>query len=379
MPGFQLTQGGTTYDLDLLGGVQTNGAALGTWSVDASNQIVVSPASGAPVTIATGWQFNSDNQLCLTSGGAQVYNFNTAAGIRPFYATRNAVLLVRPDRNNIFGFALRGNWDFDASTHELSFTINGVQSPLDGFVSDTRSRFMYFFSDKKDPSIRSILGFVGSWQQDPNDQLLLSFTYQTETPGQTGVFKLPAALSMDTSSNQLVYRYDKNGQTHEIQFVGFLTVSDNLQLTYDLDEQFSQAGDTQVNQTTFEIDAQFSSRNVNGDLELSVQKTAQATTITIGGSFTAVLGATNLQVGFEFSQTRSGSQISTTVGFSGSLTWNQSKSSIEWQFSGGSAGFSLMLSATDIVLGNARLDSRLNVQLSNGQLVGVTFMLGVSF
>ncbi|HKV40714.1 MAG TPA: hypothetical protein VJX67_15990 [Blastocatellia bacterium] len=214
-------QGGIVYSLDLLGGVQTDGAAFGAWSVDANNQIVVSPVSGAQISIPVIWQFNSDNQLCLSSGGAQVYNFNIATGIRPFYSTRDAVLLVRPDRNNIFGFALRGDWNFDDAAHELSSTINGTKSPLDGFVPDTRSRFMYYFSDKKNPSIRSILGFVGSWQQDPNDQLLLSFTYQMETPGKTGVFKLPKALSMDTSSNQLVYSYDKNGQTHEIQFVGF--------------------------------------------------------------------------------------------------------------------------------------------------------------
>jgi hypothetical protein len=378
MPGFQLTQGGTTYSFDLQGGVQVNAAAFGTWTVDASNQIAVTGSDGTHVSIPVVWQFNSNNQLCLSAGGAQVFNFNSTTGIRPFYATRDAVLQVRPDRNNIFGFNLLGTWDFDQTNHELSFTINGTKSPLDGFVSDTRSRFMYFFSDKQDPTIRSILGFVGTWGQDPNDQLLLDFTYQV-AGGTPGVFKLPKTLTIDTSSNQLVYRYDKNGHTHEIQFVGFLTLSDDLQISYSLDQQFSQTGAVQLGSTNLVIDTHFSSRNGDGDLELSVQKTAQATTISIGGGFTAVLGDTNLQVGFGFSQTRAGSQVTTTVGFSGNLSWNSGKSSVEWQFSGSSSGIALTLSATDIVLGDARIDFRLNLQTTNGQIAGVTFMLGINF
>ena len=60
MATFQLKKGNDTFDLDTGGAVSKSGAAIGKWSTNDSNQVVISKADGT-ITIDVTWQFNADN------------------------------------------------------------------------------------------------------------------------------------------------------------------------------------------------------------------------------------------------------------------------------------------------------------------------------
>src|SRR5262249_52521621 len=135
MPGFSLTKGTDTCDFDIAGTVSQGGTRIGVWATDKNNDIIVHKDAGGQDVYNATWQFNQDNQLTISSGGNPVFNFNRLAGVRPLYFTQNAVLKVRPNQNNTFSFDLHGEWDLDES-HNLTITMNGVPSIIDGFIQD---------------------------------------------------------------------------------------------------------------------------------------------------------------------------------------------------------------------------------------------------
>jgi hypothetical protein len=386
MPGFSLKKNQDTFNFDLAGGVTLNGNPVGQWNTNKTNQIVVTKSDGSSIPFDVSWQFNADNHMVLSSGGATVLDFNTVAGIRPFYSTVDAVLNIRPDKGNIFTFQLRGTWAV-SNDHVISFTINGVNSVIDGFFFDPRSRFMYHFVDKKNQLAASVLGFVGSWESftDQDGKPRVRFTYQKEpatdgTP-QTGTFELPKGVIINRSNNQLMYQYDRAGQTRQIQFVGTLAVSPDFVITYGLNRQVSGTGQQQVGATTFTFGAVINKQNFSGDLELLIKKadgTTGTTTLAIRGSFRGVRGSNSLMVGFTFEQTRGADKVTTTFGFQGSLSMKNG--SIQWTFASNSATKTIVLTVNvDIRLGDVNIDQALNLKLENGKVVGVTFLLGVSF
>jgi hypothetical protein len=381
MAGFSLTKGADKYDFDLTGPVNKNGQAAGTWTTSKDNKLVANDKNGnALASFDVTWQFNADNQLTLSSGGNPLFNFHTVAAMRPLLTTVNAVLNVRPDRNNTFNFDLRGEWDITA-THDLSLTINGIVSVIDGFIQDPRSRFMYHFFNKQDLTQESILGFVGAWQQrvDTTGTPLVDFQYKRED-GSSDTFTLPQGITINKTINQFMYQYNKAGHSFRVQFAGFLQVSEDFQLTYSIDRQVSQTGAEQVASTTFRIGATFKKNNFSGSLDVLVNKTdgtAGAFTLSISGSFTAMLGQTKLQAGFTFSQVRSGNTVTTAVGFAGSLQLKNGQ--VQWQFLKNAQTMTIAISAADIKLGPARIDARLNIVGQGGQILGVQMLFGVAF
>jgi hypothetical protein len=380
MAGFTLTKGTDKFDFDITGVVSKGGVRIGTWSTDKTNNILVAKDAGGQDSYTVSWQFNSDNQLTISSSGTAVFNFNSTQGIRPIYFTQNAVLKVRPDQNNAFGFDLRGEWDIDAN-HDLTLTINGVTSTLDGFIQDPRSRFMYHFFNKQNLMQESILGFVGQWDFANDDGTpLMKFSYKRED-GSTDTFALPKGIVVNRSINQFMYQYNKQNHTFAIQFVGLLQVSEDFKITYAIDRQVSQTGQEQVAATTFTIDAVLNKQNFSGDIEFSIKKTdgsTGSTTIGLSGNFTAKLGATQLQVGFTFSQVRGPNVVTTTFGFNGSLKF-ASGGQIVWAITKNATTLNVTISAADIKIGAARLDGRLNIVDQNGHIAGVQMLFGVAF
>ena len=283
-----------------------------------------------------------------------------------------------------FTFELRGDWSL-SETHDLTITINGKASTIDGFINDPRSRFMFHFSNKKALLQSSVLGFVGTWSEfvDPDGQPRLKFVYKRD--GQPdGEFVLPKGITIDKSMNQLMYEYDKNGNKRRIQLVGTLMISDDFTISYGLDRQTSADGQTQVGSTTFTFNAAFKKNNFTGDLDLAIVKqdgTVGSTTISISGKFTAVMGSTSLLAGFTFEQNRAGNKKTTTFGFSGKLQFNNNKGSIEWAFTTDNTTTKTITLAinVDINVGAVQLDARLNLTMEGGQTKGVTFFLGVGF
>ena len=388
---FELTQDDKTFTFDLTGNVTQDGDDAGVWTTNSDSRIVVLPraadatlpfdpdATAVPIaTFDVKWVFNENNQLTIQSAdGTEVVNLNTVGNI-PFFTTRDAVLSVRPDISHAFGFQLRGEWDITES-HDLSFTVGETTSVIDGTVQDSRSRFMYHFFDKENISINAVLGFVGSWESKTDDGIVtLDFVYSRED-GSTDTFSLPGSLVVHRGSNQLLYQYDKEGRTYEVQLIGFLRIGDDFQITYTLDRQESRAGETQTASTTFTIETTYSNDHFSSDVKLVVKKNdgTPGTTFTIAGSMTASLGQTKLSVGFAFSQIRDGETITNTVAFNGSLEFRNGL--IQWSFERNADTTTISISASDIRLGGARADARLNVIAENGQIQGIRALFGVSF
>ncbi len=370
MASFQLSNEAGTFDFDTAGG---------SWTTGESNQIVLITTDGSTLSFPVDWLFNDRNQLTIWSCGVEVFNFATA-GLRNSFETRNAVLRVQPDRSNPFVFELRGDWDMDQD-HNLTFTAGGLTSTLDGFLSDPLGRFIYHFADKDQPLNTSVLGFVGAWQSsvDANGTPLLAFEYQTESG--VGLFQLPAAAAINRSSNQLAYTYQKGNKTLSIDFQGTLLLGPDFQITYVVQPQASSSGDLMLASTTLGFDASMATANLHGDLELTVTKpdgSAGASTMTIGGQYQGVLGKSNLQIGFTFTQTfgGAGNQLTRTAAFNGSLAFTNGE--IQWTFSVTGTTVDLAIGA-DIKLGPIQLDARLNLPLGGGEVNGVIALLGVSF
>jgi len=383
MPGLQLSKNADNFVIDPLGTVTINNAAGGTWKTDQTNKIVVTKNDNTTVLFDVTWEFNTDNQLVVSAAGKK-FNFSEVPGNVPRYETRNAVLVVRPNKNQPFTFELRGDWSI-SETHDLTVTINGKASTIDGFINDPRSRFMFHFSNKKALLQSSVLGFVGTWSEfvDPDGQPRLKFVYKRD--GQAdGEFVLPKGVTIDKSMNQLMYEYDKNGNKRRIQLVGTLMISDDFTISYGLDRQTSADGQTQVGSTTFTFNAAFKKKNFTGDLDLAIVKqdgTVGGTTISISGKFTAVIGSASLLAGFTFEQNRAGNKTTTTFGFSGKLQFNNNRGSIEWAFTTDNTTTKTITLAinVDINVGAAQIDARLNLQMEGGQMKGVTFFLGIGF
>jgi hypothetical protein len=377
MSSFQLTKGAGIYEFDLAGGVSSGGSAVGSWTTNATNQIVT-----GSLAFDVAWLFNEKNQLTIQADNAEIFNF-AAAGLYNSFATRDTALIVKPDRSAAFSFALSGDWTL-SQDHNLTFTMGGIASTLDGFISDPIGRFIFHFANRDNVLETNVLGFAGSWQSkvDSSGTPLLDFHYQT-TSGE-GVFELPKAVAVNRSSNQLTYTYTKDNKNLSIDFQGTLMIGPDFNITYVVQPQVSSSGDPMVSSTTLSFGATLTQPNLHGDLQLTVTApngTLGDSTLTIGGQCQGVLGKTTLQVGFTFTQTfgGAGNQITRTAAFSGTLGFSGDQ--VQWTFSATGTTINLAV-GVDIKLGSVQLDARLNLPMDGGTagaMAGVTFLLGVSF
>jgi hypothetical protein len=382
MAKFTLISGNETLDFDSDGSVSQADTAVGNWRTTPDNQIQVKKQDGSSSVFDVGWKFNSDNQLILTSGTKEVFNFQSDTSVTPGFELRKGVLRFTPNRLSGFSFELRGEWDL-VGNHDLQLTINDRSTKIVGFINDAekKNRFLYIFKDNKRPLLLHRLQFEGRWTTPPTKEAALKFFYNRED-GTEDVFELPGDLTIDKTTNQLRYEYTKNGKK-SFDFEGALSVGPDFQVTYLIARTQTQTGETVVNESQIQIGAVLSKANFTGNLELSVRKSdGGSTTLTIGGSFTAVLATnTNLAAGFKFEQVRTSGQVtSTTFAFAGQLQI-KNNATVTWSFSTSNVTTkTINLSVgTEIQLGAAKIDARLNLTTANGKTQGVTFLLGVAF
>ncbi len=382
MAGLQLTKKDETFLIEPTGIVTQNATTVGKWNTDQANKIVVTKNDKTTISFDVTWEFNSDNQLVVSASGKK-FNFSEVPANIPRYETQDAVLVVKPIKDQPFSFELRAEWAL-TDKHDLSVTINIKTSEIDGFIHDPRSRFMFHFSNKKNLLQGSVLGFVGDWSEfvDDSGQPRLKFTYKRA--GQLdGEFVLPKGIVVDKSMNQLMYEYDKSGKKRRIQLVGTLMITEDFQINYALDRQTSPDGQQQVGSTTFTFNTAFKKKNFTGDLDLAIKKedgTVGSTTISIAGRFTAVLGSARLLAGFSFEQNRAGNKITTTFGFAGKLEFKQG--TIQWAFTTSNTTTKTITLSVNVdinISSSTQLDARLNLAMENGKLKGITFFLGVAF
>jgi hypothetical protein len=376
---FQLSHNGVAYDFDVAGSVSGAGNPTGSWTTNAANQIVATFAGAPGIAFDVDWLFNPQNQLTIRSQNVELFNFS-ASGLYNSFTTRDSALIVQPDRTAAFSFALYGDWTMSPD-HDLTLTVNGIASTLDGFISDPLGRFIFHFANKDNVLETSVLGFVGYWQSrvDAVGTPLLDFHYQTASGEK--IFELPKAVAVNRGSNQLAYTYAKDNKTLSIEFQGTLMIGPSFEITYVVEPQNSSSGEPMVSSTTLSFGATLTQPNLHSDLQLTLVKpdgTTGASTFTIGGQCQGMLGKTSLQIGFTFTQTfgGAGNQITRTAAFSGALAFQAGQ--VQWTFSAAGSTVDLAI-GVDIKLGAVQLDARLNLPMGGGGTSGVTFLLGVSF
>lgn len=374
---FKLKSGTDTFDFDINGNVSQAGAKIGKWTVTADDKISLTKDAGGTVSFDVAWHVNDLNQLELLQADATVFNFHSAPTVRPLYSVSQAVLVVKPDRNQAFSLRLHGDWTF-TKDFLLQFKIGALTSTFDGFLNDSdKSAFSYHFNNKAKVTQGFDLVFTGQWVQQPGS-LDLKFVYDKEgdAPGShTSFFDLPQGLTLEPSVNQFVYQYTKANQSHSIQLAGRLVIGTDFRLTYVLDDQVS-AG---VRTTTFQLNAEFHNTDTDGNLQLAFTKDGQTTTLTVGGGFTHVFGAVELQIGFQYSQTNNGTTTTSVIGFDGHLKAVNGNNNVTWSIQKAGETFTLDVTAHVSLGTTASLDAHLNVQSDSTGLVGVTAMFGFHF
>ncbi len=379
---FKLGSVAGEFELGIDGSASQGGAVVGNWRTTPDNQIQVKKADGTTMAFDVGWKFNADNQLVLLDGTKEVFNFQADRNVTPGLELRKSVLRFTPSRLGGFAFEIRGEWNL-TPTHDLEFVIGGRSSRLKGFISDAerKNRFLYIFKDVTRPALLHRLQFEGHWETPPSGTADLLFVY-TREDGSSDTFELPGTVVIDTTTNQLRYEYTKNGKK-TFDFEGTLVISPDFQITYLIGKTETTTGDTVVGSSVMRIGASFAKTTFSGNLELSVESAGGTRTLTIRGTFAAVLaGSARLAVGFTFEQAHtSGAVTSTTFAFAGELRL-KSGAVVQWAFSTtNTATKTINLSVgTDINLKNgAAIDARLNLTTAGGEVQSVTFLLGVSF
>ncbi|HMF96373.1 MAG TPA: hypothetical protein VKE96_18860 [Vicinamibacterales bacterium] len=365
-----------TFDLDANGTV----AQGGKWTTTPDNRILVVPAGGSQQTFDAAWRFNGNNQLVLQSGGADLFNFGADTSVTPRFETRNSVLRVTPNILNPFSFELRGEWGLTAN-HDLEFTpLGGALSTIVGFINSPEGKFIFFFADKARPLLKQKLGFAGVWRSSTAGEGQLAFDFRRED-GSIDTFELPGKVSVNKTTNQLRYEYQKGG-VQAIDFEGTLIVSEDLTISYHLLRRTSSTGEVVSGETTLSFGAVYQKNNFSGELELTLTKadgSASTTTLTIAGNFVGVLGKTNVAVGFAFSQVREGQTVKTTFALAGRVEFAAGQVVFSLKATGGATRQIALDVGAQIRLGPAGVDARLHVDLGAGGIQSVTFLLGVSF
>ena len=305
---FALDVNGTqcTFDTD---GIVTDAAnhVFGKWTTTDDNKIKVIPASGSNMELAVDWGFNAQNQLTIHSGGTEVLTLRISANGVPRMHLEKNVLIVDPDGDSDFKFPLKCQFGMTAAGN-LQVTFNGTDThELDGYLSDSRSRFRYEFFDKDmEGSVPNAFLLSGEWVQDKSKATEIRMEFKLADPAQAidgKALALPGQLKVEKHRNHLALVYEKNGATRRIQFLGSLEIKKGWKLAFRVDYESNGASKKMVVEmdTTFEFDT------VEGGIKLYVGKTKTATSqeITVGGSLKAKFVKSGISLSWDFQYTKS--------------------------------------------------------------------------
>ena len=378
---FKLTSGATTYSLGIDGRVTTEAGDFGTWSTDASNQIVLKPAAGgAAIPVSVIWKFNDSNQLCLYQGTTLALNFHSAS-IRPQYRLADNVLQVRPSQNHSFEFALTCKWEIDDKVN-LKATIGTTVSLIDGWADDKKSRFVYWFRDKQATgSAPYLLVFSGEWQRDDSvkDAVRLKFNYGSGA--NAGTLKLPAEAQIDPLSNQLYLEYSKEGVARSIGLRGSVKIGQNTDLIFSIAQQTTAAGGVITKETAITVQTTFQFNKLKGNLELYVGRTVTPTTqkLVLHGDFALTIGQSGLTVNFDYEkESGSGQRTRTAIAVDGTFALANNGATVIFKYKQEGTNKSFSTAISNLKLGKVRAEAGLNVMTSGGKK-GVHGFIGVSF
>jgi hypothetical protein len=329
---FQLKKGSSIFDLELDGKVSKAGADAGRWSVtkDKYCRILITKSDGTQQTLDVNWKFE-DNQLRLYDGTTEVYNFQNA-GSPKFNVSDKAVLQVFPKSGEDFNFELRGEWDL-TSEFDLSLSINGSSSVIDGYVDNNASIFEYWFGDNKD---MYRLNFTGQWDGRPvengrDGSVMMSFWFERED-GSRDEFSLPASATFNRTINQFQFEFQKaDGVTNcKLTLAGLINVGKDSRITYAISAQ-KQGGTQKVFASEIKIAAVMVTDNIDAALEIKYafmkkDGTVSQNELTISGQFK--FDKASLQIVFRYSAQGK----SRSIFFGGKLKLDSTGTTVEWAF-----------------------------------------------
>jgi hypothetical protein len=376
---FELKDGPVTLTLDERGAVSRGGTAAGTWTTNRDNQVIVTAADGSQRAIDVGWRFDGNNHLRIDQRGTDVFDLNGDAATQPAFRLDRAVLFVKPDGAQPFEFALRPTWNLTAD-HDLTMTVNGKTSTIDGVISDNKSAFRFNFVDKLEVIEKFSLVFAGAWHNEPTGDHpgAVVYDYEIADSPAPGRFALPNPLVVDNNFNVLAYRYDKGTRTRSVQLVGQFQLNSQAELSYAIERRDSADGPS----TTLAFDVDVTGATSSGKLTFALKKRDGAhasTSLTIGGNYGARFKNGVLMLTFAFQQqTIAGSGTARELSFAGEVQHNGGVN-FAWILSIANSTTTIALAATDLKLGAVTGDTKVVVRLQGGEVRSVDAMFGFSF
>lgn len=376
---FELKDGTDTMTLDDSGGVARGGVPIGTWTTNRENQVVVTAANGSRRAVDVGWRFDGNNHLRIDQRGTDVFDINGDDATQPAFRLDRAVLFVKPDGAQPFEFSLRPAWNLTPQ-HDLTMTVNGRTSTIDGVISDNKSAFRFNFVDKLEVIEKFSLIFTGAWRNEPSGDNpgAIVYDYEIADSPDTGRFSLPNTLVIDDNFNVLAYRYDKGTRTRSVQLVGQFQLNSQAELSYAIERRDSADGPS----TTLTFDVDVTGATSSGKVTFALKKRDGAhssTSLTIGGNYGTRFKNGVLMLTFAFrQQTIAGSSTMRELTFAGEVQ-HTGGVSFAWVLAIANNTTTIALAATDLKLGNVTGDSKVVVRLQSGQVRSVDAMFGFSF
>lgn len=299
MKQFPLKVGQSTLQFDTDGLVKdATGAKVGTWTTDTGNRIVFSRDSGGSENLDIAWSFDSENRLTIKQGDKTAITFaRTGSELPMFRLDDNNRLLVNPDGDlagpGKFEFPLVCKFGLNADAN-LIVSINGVESVLQGFISDEASRFRFWFDDLVLNTGPSGLMFAGSWQRQEQgfeNEIRLRFDLADpalQLPGKP--FVMPAAATVDKKTNHLLVVYRSKQGVKEMRFSGRLEIGRDTSLVFIIENTKTPT----LKKTSITVEATFGWARGEGTAVFYVgrveNKTDKTQVIEVRGDLTAKMG-----------------------------------------------------------------------------------------
>lgn len=300
MKQFDMAVGADTLKFDTDGFVKSsNGSAVGKWTTNDKNQVVLTRSGGASEAIDVGWSFDSNNRLTIKQKDKTVVSFARTGNELPmFRLDEKNRLMVNPDGDLVdgnFEFPLACKFGLDKDTN-LIVSINGVESTLKGFISDDASMFRFWFDDSVMGIGASDLAFAGGWARETTGAGAaneIRLRYDLVDPALQLAGKplvLPEAATIDQKRNHLFVSYKSKQGVKEIRFTGRLEFGKGNSLIFNIEN----ANTPELKSTKIEVEATFGWARGNGTVIFYVgkveNKTDKTQTLEIKGSLTATVG-----------------------------------------------------------------------------------------
>ncbi len=294
---------------------------VGTWSTTPKNQLRLKKTAGGGTVDIDGivWAFNANNQLTISQGSRVAFTGRTINDSQPRFKLAGNRLVVDPDGDNNFEFELRCKFGL-LPNGNLVLEIDGVQSTLDGYIEDSKSRFRFQFADKEISRSPSSLVLAGQWERkagaadNADNEIRLHFLLDDpKLEIAAKPLDLPGAVKVDPTRNHLAldYKSASNGRRH-LQFMGSLEIKPGFTLVFKIDD----VKDGGVRKSRIEVQTTFEWDVARGALSLYVGKTKgpNSQVVEVGGSLQVQLKNGELNWDFAYRKsTAPGGPAVTTI------------------------------------------------------------------